>query len=38
MTLKRIFVLAMMVNTPKHAFFEVYAQMMRPGSQGAFGD
>jgi hypothetical protein len=38
MTLNRAFVLPLMVNTPRYAFFEVYAQMMRPRPQSAFAD
>src|SRR6185503_11206581 len=38
MTLNRDFVFALMVNTPKYAFFEVHTQMMRTRTQGALGD
>jgi len=38
MILNPAFVLAMIVNTPKYAFFKVYAEMMRTSSQRALSD
>ena len=38
MTLNPGFVLPLMVNTPKYAFFEAYTQMMRARTQGTLTD